>query len=106
VETGRLAFERSGRHAEPFHVAAVAERHRPPLDSRRDAVARHRLERLGVGTEGRPRLTDLVTAPGFSRESVLALAGAVEARSEHPVARAIAAAARDAGAPCRSCRGR
>ena len=56
------------------------------------------LDKTGTLTEGRPRLTDLVTAPGFSRESVLALAGAVEARSEHPVARAIAAAARDAGA--------
>jgi len=56
------------------------------------------LDKTGTLTEGRPRLTDLVTAPGVSRESVLALAGAVEARSEHPVARAIAAAARDAGA--------
>ena len=56
------------------------------------------LDKTGTLTEGRPRLTDLVTAPGFTRESVLALAGAVEARSEHPVARAIADAAQEAGA--------
>ncbi|MGA4550696.1 heavy metal translocating P-type ATPase [Methylorubrum aminovorans] len=55
------------------------------------------LDKTGTLTEGRPRLTDLVTAPGFTREGVLALAGAVEARSEHPVARAIADAAREAG---------
>ncbi len=53
------------------------------------------LDKTGTLTEGRPRLTDLVTASGFARESVLALAGAVEARSEHPVARAIADAARE-----------
>ncbi len=56
------------------------------------------LDKTGTLTEGRPRLTDLVTVPGFAREEVLALAGAVEARSEHPVARAIAEAAREAGA--------
>lgn len=55
-------------------------------------------DKTGTLTEGRPRLTDLVTAEGFSREEVLAAAGAVEARSEHPIARAIVAAAREAGA--------
>ena len=55
------------------------------------------LDKTGTLTEGRPRLTDLVTAPGVSREAVLALAGAVEARSEHPVARAVTEAAREAG---------
>ncbi|WP_147082177.1 heavy metal translocating P-type ATPase [Methylobacterium haplocladii] len=54
-------------------------------------------DKTGTLTEGRPRLTDLVTAEGFSREAVLAVAGAVEARSEHPIARAIVAAAREAG---------
>ncbi|MBD8908494.1 heavy metal translocating P-type ATPase [Methylorubrum zatmanii] len=56
------------------------------------------LDKTGTLTEGRPRLTDCVTAAGFSRDTVLALAGAVEARSEHPVARAIAEAAREVGA--------
>ncbi|PXW67048.1 heavy metal translocating P-type ATPase [Methylobacterium sp. B4] len=55
------------------------------------------LDKTGTLTEGRPRLTDLVTAPGVSRETMLALAGAVEARSEHPVARAVTEAAREAG---------
>ncbi|WP_238257762.1 heavy metal translocating P-type ATPase [Methylobacterium gnaphalii] len=54
-------------------------------------------DKTGTLTEGRPRLTDLVTASGFSRDAVLAAAGAVEARSEHPIARAIVAAAQEGG---------
>ncbi|MET0257301.1 MAG: heavy metal translocating P-type ATPase [Methylobacterium sp.] len=54
-------------------------------------------DKTGTLTGGRPRLTDLVTATGFSREVVLAAAGAVEARSEHPIARAIVTAAQAAG---------
>jgi Cu+-exporting ATPase len=57
------------------------------------------LDKTGTLTEGRPRLTDFLVAPGFSRDEALALAGAVEARSEHPIARAVAEAARaEAGA--------
>ena len=55
------------------------------------------LDKTGTLTEGRPRLTDLHLAAGFSREQVLAGVAAVEARSEHPIARAIVAAAQDAG---------
>ena len=51
------------------------------------------LDKTGTLTEGRPKLTDVVVAEGFTREEVLALAAAVEARSEHPVAQAIVAAA-------------
>jgi heavy metal translocating P-type ATPase len=54
-------------------------------------------DKTGTLTEGRPRLTDLVPAPGFDRDDVLALAAAAEARSEHPIARAIVVAAQDAG---------
>jgi Cu+-exporting ATPase len=54
-------------------------------------------DKTGTLTEGGPRLTDLVTAPGFSRDEVLAAAGAVEARSEHPIARAIVETARESG---------
>ncbi|MGF3022035.1 heavy metal translocating P-type ATPase [Methylobacterium aquaticum] len=50
-------------------------------------------DKTGTLTEGRPTLTDLIPAPGFDAETVLALAAAVEARSEHPIARAIVAAA-------------
>jgi heavy metal translocating P-type ATPase len=55
------------------------------------------LDKTGTLTEGRPHLTDLVTVPGFERGEVLARVAAVEAKSEHPVARAIAAAAEAEG---------
>ncbi|VFU10465.1 heavy metal translocating P-type ATPase [Methylocella tundrae] len=55
------------------------------------------LDKTGTITKGAPELTDLVPAAGFSRADVLALVAAVEARSEHPVAVAIAAAARREG---------
>jgi heavy metal translocating P-type ATPase len=50
-------------------------------------------DKTGTLTEGRPRLTDLVPAAGFDRADVLAAVAAVEAKSEHPIARAIAEAA-------------
>ncbi len=50
-------------------------------------------DKTGTLTEGRPRLTDLVAAEGFAADEVLALAAAAEARSEHPLARAILAEA-------------
>ena len=50
-------------------------------------------DKAGTLTEGRPELTDLVLASGFRREAVLPLLAAAEARSEHPIARAIVAAA-------------
>ncbi len=55
------------------------------------------LDKTGSLTEGRPRLTDLELAPGFERAATLALVAAVEARSEHPIAEAITAAARAEG---------
>ena len=55
------------------------------------------LDKTGTLTEGRPRLTDLTLAPGFDRASVLAQVAAVEAKSEHPIARAIVAAAEAEG---------
>jgi heavy metal translocating P-type ATPase len=51
------------------------------------------LDKTGTLTRGRPALTDLELAEGFERTEVLALAGAVEARSEHPIARAFVEAA-------------
>ena len=51
------------------------------------------LDKTGTLTEGRPALTDLVAAPGEDEAAVLALAASVEALSEHPLARAIVAAA-------------
>ncbi|WP_036255575.1 heavy metal translocating P-type ATPase [Methylocapsa acidiphila] len=62
--------------------------------SRITAIA---LDKTGTITKGRPELTDFIVAPGFDRDEVLALVAAVEARSEHPVAVAIVAAAKSAG---------
>jgi P-type Cu+ transporter len=53
------------------------------------------LDKTGTVTTGRMSLVDVVTAPGTSRAEALRLAGALEHASEHPIAQAIAAAARD-----------
>ncbi|MBH2810732.1 copper-translocating P-type ATPase [Serratia liquefaciens] len=52
------------------------------------------LDKTGTLTKGRPELTDLVPAEGFDYDEVLALVAAVETRSEHPIAEAIVAAAK------------
>jgi heavy metal translocating P-type ATPase len=54
-------------------------------------------DKTGTLTEGKPRLTDMALAPGFDRAAVLAVVAAVEAKSEHPIARAIVAAAEAEG---------
>ncbi|WP_051630260.1 heavy metal translocating P-type ATPase [Afifella pfennigii] len=51
------------------------------------------LDKTGTLTEGRPVLTDLELSEGFDRRDVLARIAAVEAKSEHPIARAIVEAA-------------
>ncbi|MGN2634879.1 heavy metal translocating P-type ATPase [Nocardia takedensis] len=53
------------------------------------------LDKTGTVTTGVMTLLDVVTADGEDRRRVLALAGALEDSSEHPIARAIAAAARE-----------
>ena len=50
-------------------------------------------DKTGTLTEGAPSLTDLEVATGFDTSTVLAQIAAVEAKSEHPIARAIVAAA-------------
>ena len=67
----------------------------------KDAAALERLEKVttlvvdktGTLTEGKPSLERLVVAPGFEEKMVLRLAAAAESPSEHPLARAIVAAA-------------
>jgi Cu+-exporting ATPase len=54
-------------------------------------------DKTGTLTLGRPIVTDIDPAPGTSPETLLATAGAVEATSEHPIAAAIVAAAKDRG---------
>lgn len=51
------------------------------------------LDKTGTLTEGRPELTDYTVAKGFLFDDVLRLAAAVEASSEHPIAKAILRAA-------------
>jgi Cu+-exporting ATPase len=55
------------------------------------------LDKTGTLTKGRPELTDLIVAPGFSDAEVLTLVAAVETRSEHPIAEAIVDAAKRRG---------
>jgi Cu2+-exporting ATPase len=53
------------------------------------------LDKTGTVTRGRPTLSEVVPlAPGLDRDGALALAAAVERRSEHHVGRAIVEAAR------------
>ncbi|MBB4039442.1 Cu+-exporting ATPase [Microvirga flocculans] len=55
------------------------------------------LDKTGTLTQGRPDLTDFVTASGFDDEETLRLVASVEGRSEHPIAQAIVAAAERRG---------
>ncbi|HEY5857836.1 MAG TPA: heavy metal translocating P-type ATPase [Aldersonia sp.] len=50
-------------------------------------------DKTGTLTRGEPTVTAVEPAPGHDRDEVLALAAAAEADSEHPLARAIVAAA-------------
>jgi len=71
----------------------------------RSAEALERLERVdtlvvdktGTLTEGRPIVTAVIPATGFTEADLLRLAGSLERASEHPLAAAIVAAARAAG---------
>jgi Cu+-exporting ATPase len=55
------------------------------------------IDKTGTLTEGKPKVTAIVAAPGHNEADVLRLAASVERASEHPLARAIvdAAAARN-----------
>ena len=47
------------------------------------------LDKTGTITEGAPKVTDLVPEQGISEEELLSLSLALEAKSEHPLAKAI-----------------
>jgi heavy metal translocating P-type ATPase len=51
------------------------------------------VDKTGTLTEGAPSVVAVIPANGFSEPDVLALAGAVEQASEHPLARAVVGAA-------------
>jgi P-type Cu+ transporter len=55
------------------------------------------IDKTGTLTEGRPAVTALVPAHGFSESEVLRLAASVERASEHPLAAAIVRAAEQRG---------
>ncbi len=55
------------------------------------------LDKTGTITEGAMRLVAIETVAGAEPDSVLALAAAVEMGSEHPIARAVIAGARERG---------
>jgi Cu+-exporting ATPase len=53
------------------------------------------IDKTGTLTEGRPRVTSIVTAPGFEESELLRLVASVERSSEHPLAAAIVRAAEE-----------
>jgi Cu+-exporting ATPase len=53
------------------------------------------VDKTGTLTEGRPALTGMVAASGSTEDELLRLAASVEAASEHPLALAIVAAAKE-----------
>ncbi len=57
------------------------------------------VDKTGTLTEGRPKVTAVIAAPGISEAKLLALAAGLERSSEHPLAAAIVAAAKASGAP-------
>lgn len=58
-------------------------------------------DKTGTLTVGKPRVTDVIPADGFTEGEVLSLAAAVESRSEHPLAEAcvVEAEARELALP-------
>jgi Cu+-exporting ATPase len=55
------------------------------------------LDKTGTLTTGNPKLVAVVTTEGFSEAEVVRLAGSLERGSEHPLARAVVAAAHERG---------
>jgi cation-transporting P-type ATPase J len=85
------AMANAGRHGVLVKSAVVMEQ--------LGATTRVAFDKTGTLTEGTPRLTGIAILPGtgLAEQDVLALAAAAENQSEHPLGRAVAAAARDAG---------
>ncbi|MFV8756175.1 heavy metal translocating P-type ATPase [Nannocystaceae bacterium ST9] len=58
------------------------------------------LDKTGTLTSGHPTLREVVVMPGYlSEDGMLALAASLERASEHPLARAVVAGARERGLP-------
>ncbi len=69
------------RHGILFKTAASLE------ETGRVSIAA--LDKTGTITSGEPRVTDVVTADGVDKSSLLSYAFALEKRSEHPLAKAV-----------------
>jgi heavy metal translocating P-type ATPase len=85
------AMANAGRHGVLVKSAVVMEQ--------LGATTVVAFDKTGTLTEGTPRLTAVTVLPGadLTEREALALAGAAEAPSEHPLGRAVTAAARGAG---------
>ncbi|MDI5964542.1 heavy metal translocating P-type ATPase [Streptantibioticus silvisoli] len=85
------AIANAGRHGVLVKSAVVMERL-----GQIDAVA---LDKTGTLTEGTPRVTDIrpLAGSGLDATALLTLAAAAEHASEHPLGRAVLAAARERG---------
>lgn len=55
------------------------------------------IDKTGTLTEGKPKVTKILTAGGFSEHDILKFAAGVERASEHPLAQAIVTAALERG---------
>ncbi|AUH42073.1 heavy metal translocating P-type ATPase [Streptomyces sp. CMB-StM0423] len=87
------AMANAGRHGVLVKSAVVMEQL-----GQSDQAA---LDKTGTLTEGRPHLTDVrpLDGSGMTEDDLLALAAAAEHPAEHPLARAVVAAARDRALP-------
>ena len=85
------AISLSARHSIIIKNPAVLEQ----LSNCRTLI----LDKTGTLTYGKPALTEIICAPGFSRAEVLRTAASLEQYSKHPLAGAVRAAALDAGMP-------
>lgn len=56
------------------------------------------IDKTGTLTEGKPKLTDVVTLNGWDEKTLLSLAGSLEIGSEHPLAEAIVEGSSERGA--------
>ena len=55
------------------------------------------VDKTGTLTEGRPKITDIRIAPGMDEDEVVGLAASAEAKSSHPLALSVLAAAKERG---------
>jgi P-type Cu+ transporter len=63
------------------------------------------LDKTGTLTEGRPSLTEVLPQPPMDPSTLLAWAASAERESEHPIARALVAGARERGVTLRAVEG-